>query len=309
MLKKIIVAKDGAGDFDTLCGALDSIADSTDNAEIFLKNGFYFEKVVIDRPNVTIKGEDKNETVIVYNDCALRKNEKGEYLGTFATATLEIGKNAVNTVLDNITVQNSAGYGKVVGQAVALNAAADRTVVKNCRLIARQDTLMLWPGFREALEDPGIYTRCYFENCYIEGDVDFIFGGATAVFKNCDIYCKHRPTGYDCFITAACTPADIKYGFVFFDCRIDGDAEKGTAYLGRPWTEGARTVFINTAATDVLNRSLWSKWNKNRLHDAAFYAQNSFDAGFDIPEWTRLLTNDEVKDFTLENIFKDWIPV
>ncbi len=308
MLKKITVAKDNTGDFDSLQTALDSIAYDTDEVEIYLKNGFYFEKVFIDRPNITIKGEDKENTVIVYNDSAFRNDESGRPMGTFATASLEISRKAVNTVLDNLTVQNSAGYGKIVGQAVALNVMADKTVIKNCRLIARQDTLMLWPSFKESLNDPDIYVRSYFENCYIEGDVDFIFGGSISIFKNCDIFCKHRPVGYDCFITAACTPANNKYGLVFLNCRIDGDAEKGTVYLGRPWTEGARTVFINTDATDVLNRTLWSRWNKNRQHDAAFYAQNSFTTGYDVPQWTKTLSADDIGEYTVENIFGDWTP-
>ena len=308
MLKKIIVAKDETGDFDTLCAALESVSGETESVEIFVKKGAYFEKVIIDRPNVTIKGEDKDETVIVYNDCALRKDEKGEYLGTFATASLEVRPTAVNTVLDNLTVQNSAGYGKVVGQAVALNIMADKAVVKNCRLIARQDTLMLWPCFQEALADPDIYLRSYFENCYIEGDVDFIFGGAVSVFKNCDIFCTHRPEGYSCYVTAACTPANLKHGFVFFDCNISGDAEKGSVYLGRPWTEGAKTVFIDTKATDVLCPELWSKWGKTRQHDPSFYAQNSFKDFFDAPEWTEVLSDEQTKEYTLENIFGDWTP-
>ena len=235
MCKRIIVAKDNSGDFDTLRAALDNISCESEKAEIYVKNGFYFEKVIIDRPNITIKGEDKNETVIIYNDCALRKDSSGEYLGTFATASVEVRPNAVNTVFDNLTIHNNAGYGKIVGQAVALNIMADKTIVKNCRLIARQDTLMLWPCFKEALDDPDIYVRSYFENCYIEGDVDFIFGGAVSIFKNCDIFCTHRPKGYSCYVTAACTPANLKHGVVFFDCRIGGDAEKGRAERRTSW--------------------------------------------------------------------------
>ena len=303
MYKKITVGKDNTGDFDTIRAAVDSV---DGKAEIFIKNGFYFEKVIIDKPDVVLTGEDRENTVIVYNDCALRKKENGEFMDTFETASVEVRQNAVNTRIENLTIQNSAGYGKIVGQAVALNVMADKTVVKNCRLIARQDTLMLWPCFKEALADPDIYVRSYFENCYIEGDVDFIFGGACAVFKNCDIFCKHRPVGYNCYVTAACTPANLKHGLVFFDCSIDGDADSGTVYLGRPWTEGAKTVFINTKASDVLSKDIWSKWGKTIQHDPSLYAQNSFDAGFDVPAWSKLLSDAETKEYTPENILGDW---
>ena len=301
---KIIAAKDNTGDFDTVQAAIDSVKEG-ESAEIFVKNGFYFEKVVIDKPNITITGESAENTVIVYNDCALRKNDKGEYLGTFATSTVEVTQNAPNTIIQNVTIENSAGYGKIVGQAVALNAGGDRSVFRKCRLIARQDTLMMIPCFIEAQENPDMYIRQYFEDCYIEGDVDFIFGGATAVFRNCDIFCKHRPIGYNCYVTAACTPENIDYGFVFFNCRIDGEAEKGTAYLGRPWLPSARTVFIDTEATDVLSPDVWSKWGKDRQHNAACYAQNSFKTAAD---WTDILSDEDIKEYTVENIFKDWRP-
>lgn len=305
---KITVAKDKSGDFESIRAAVNSI-ETDDGAEIFIKNGFYFEKIVLDKPNVTFIGEDMEKTVIVYNDCALRLDEKGEPLGTFVTATFDVTEKAVNTRIENLTIQNSAGYGKIVGQAVALSAGGDKSVFKRLRLLARQDTLMLPPVIFEAMEKPDYYVRQYFEDCYIEGDVDFIFGGAAAVFKNCDIFCKYRPVGYNCFITAACTPENVPYGLVFFDCRIDGECERNTAYLGRPWLPSARTVFINTTAAEgVLNPEIWSRWGKTRLHDAACYAQNSFTDKEKVAAWTDIYNDEQVKEFTLEKIFNGWIP-
>ena len=300
---RITVAKDETGDFKTV---REAIANADTGAEIFIKNGYYFEKIILDKPNVSIIGEDIEKTVIIYNDSALRLDEKGEQLGTFATATFAVTENAVNTRIENLTVENSAGYGKIVGQAVALSAGGDKSVFKRLRLIGRQDTLMLPPCFIEAQENPDMCVRQYFEDCYIEGDVDFIFGGAAAVFKNCDIFCKHRPIGYNCFITAACTPKNLPYGFVFFDCRIDGEAEKGTVYLGRPWLASARTVFIDTAATDVLSPAVWSKWGVNRQHNAACYAQNSFTDKTKVADWTDILSDDETAEYSIEKIFGGW---
>lgn len=304
---RLIVGKDKTDDFDSVQAAIDSI-NTAEGAEIFIKNGYYFEKVILDKPNVRLIGEDKEKTVIIYNDCALRKDDSGEFLGTFKTATFEITKKAENTHIQNLTIENSAGYGKIVGQAVALNSSGDKSVFKDCRFIARQDTVMLPPCYIEAQEDPDIYIRQYFENCYIEGDVDFIFGGSTAVFKNCDIFCTHRPVGFNCFITAASTPANAEYGLVFMGCRIDGAAEKGTVYLGRPWLPSARTVFIDTEATDVLSPQIWSKWGKNARHDAACYAQNSFTDKAKVADWTDIMTVDDVKNYTLDKIFKGWTP-
>lgn len=301
---RITVAKDNTGDFASLQQAIDN---AEAGSEIFVRSGYYFEKIVLDKPDITITGENRETCVIIYNDCALRKDENGEELGTYKTATLEVTKKAENTLIRSLTIENSAGYGKIVGQAVALNIGADKTTVKDCRLIARQDTLMFWPCYKEAMDDPDIYMRSYFENCYIEGDVDFIFGGAAALFDHCSIYCKHRPAGYNCFITAACTPANAEYGFVFKDCDIDGDAEKGTAYLGRPWLPSAKTVFINTKAGDVLSPQVWSKWGKNAQHNAACYAQNSFTDKTAVADWTDIIDDKETEKYTAKNIFKDWI--
>ena len=304
---QITVAKDDSGNFETVQEAINSVP-AGESAEIFIKDGYYFEKVILDKPNISIFGESSDNTVIVYNDCAYRRDENGELLGTFKTATFERTPNAKNTVLHGPTIQNSAGYGKVVGQAVALNSSGDMTSVKNCRLIARQDTLMLPPCYIEAQEDPDIYIRQYFENCYIEGDVDFIFGGAAAVFKNCILFCKHRPVGYNCYITAASTPANAEFGLVFFDCTVDGDADEHTVFLGRPWLPSAKTVFINTKATNVLNPEIWSKWGKTILHNAACYAQNSFTDSTAVADWTDILSEKDTEKYTLDNIFKDWRP-
>ncbi len=304
---KIVVANDGTGDFESVQQAINSVKPDT-YAEIFIKNGYYFEKVVLDKPNITLTGEDAENTVIVYNDSAYRKDEKGEPLGTMRTATFEITRNAENTVLKELTIQNSAGYGKIVGQAVALASGGDKTTVINCRLIARQDTLMLPPCFKEAAKNPDLYIRQYFENCYIEGDVDFIFGGAAAMFKNCELFCTRRPTGYNCFITAASTPENADFGMVFTDCTVGGNAEPHTVYLGRPWTPGAKTVFINTKASDVLNPAVWSKWGKKAQHPAACYAQNSFTDKTQVADWTYILDDKDISVYTIENIFKGWQP-
>ena len=104
--------------------------------------------------------------------------------------------------------------------------------------------------------------RHYFENCYVKGDVDFIFGSATAVFNKCEIYSNDRKEEVNGYITAASTPEGVKFGYVFIDCKLTSDAEPKSVYLGRPWRDFARTVFINTWMGDHIKDEGWHNWNK-----------------------------------------------
>ena len=204
-----IVAKDGSGDFTTLQAAVDAVPEGRrEPTIILLRMDEYREKVVVHKSNLRIIGEARDRTVLTWNGCALDPGPDGQEKGTFLSSTLMI--TGSNVEVENLTVRNDAGDGRVVGQAVAVYAAGDRGIWRNCRLIAHQDTLYCGPvrmpntladigwrrGTAEAysrVEDgPLTHSRQYFENCYIEGDVDFIFGSYRCWFEHCTLFMGER---------------------------------------------------------------------------------------------------------------------
>lgn len=308
-MKRITVSLSGDGDYKSIEQAL---SDCEPNTELYIKNGIYKENLFINKPNISLIGESKTETILTYNKAAYDLNEKGEKIGTFATASVHVGKQAENFSAQNLTFENSAGMGDVVGQAVALYLDCDKAVIKNCILRARQDTLLAAPYFLDIEKDPYIKNRQYFENCLIEGDVDFIFGGAVAVFKNCEIKSLDRGSNINGYVTAACTSSLLKYGFVFFDCRFTTDScKEGTVFLGRPWREYAKTVLIGCMLGNHISEEGFSKWNNTQRHKTCYYAQyNTSGENYDkskLADWTNVLTEEEAKEYTLDNIFEGWI--
>lgn len=307
----IIVDKYGKGNFLSVQSAIDSI-NFGDKTNIFIKNGTYKEKIIIDKPFINIKGENKEKTILTFNDGAFANDESGKPMGTFNTASTHIKRKAVEFSAQNITIENSAGMGDLVGQAVALFVDCDKAIFKNCRLLGRQDTLLTAPMHEDIIKEPELINRQYFENCYIEGDVDFIFGGATAIFKNCEIFSLNRNKEINGYITAACTSQKLKYGYVFLDCSFLSDADEGTVYLGRPWREYAKTVFINCFMDKHINKESFSIWNGTQRHKTCYYAQyKSTGKGYNkecIADWTHILNDKEAEYYTIKTIFEDWKP-
>lgn len=288
-----IVAKDGSGNFKTIQEAIDAVPDMRKNVTtIFIKKGVYKEKLVLadSKSFVHMIGESKDSTILTYDDYASKKNVFGEEVGTSGSASFYLyGK---DFTAENLTFENSSGP---VGQAVAVFAGGDRTRFINCRFLGFQDTLYTY----------GYESRQLYENCYIEGTVDFIFGSSTAVFTDCHIYCKKG--GY---VTAASTPEGKKFGYVFFRCKIDGDAAPGTYYLGRPWRPFAKTAFIDCVLGDLIRPEGWHNWNKPDAEKTSYYAEyNNSGPGSSSGKrvaWSHQLTKEEAAAFTLENIFGDW---
>ncbi len=314
-MNKIIVDKNGTGDFLGVNEALNSIS-GKNSVEIFIKKGVYKEKIIVDKPNVKFVGESLMETVLTYDDGALGIDpDTNKPMGTFKTASVHILREGEGFSACDITFENSAGMGDVVGQAVALYLDCDKAYLKNCRLLGRQDTLLTAPMHEDIAKEPKRLNRHFFENCYIEGDVDFIFGGAVAVFKDCEICGLDRKKEINGYYTAACTAKDMDFGYVFIDCEFTTDsAAEGTYYLGRPWREFAKTVFLNCNMGKHINKKSFSKWkNFEERSETCYYAQyESYGDGFDdssVADWTYILSDDEAKIYTLENIFKDWNPI
>ena len=272
------VAKDGSGEFRSLQEAVDAIPDDcSECTEIFVRKGIYREKVVIYKNHLRIVGESVHDTVITWNGCAKDLDETGEEKGTFRSSTLMATGTDIS--IENLTVRNDAGDGRSVGQAVAVYAAGDRGIWKNCRFIAHQDTLFCGPiRLPNTLSDIGerhgnaesvyrvedghlTHSRQYFENCYIEGDVDFIFGCYRCWFERCTLFMGVRGGWY----TAANTNEDQPWGFVFHQCKLTGDCETGKAYLGRPWRKYARTVFLQCEMDQHVAPEGFTDWDQERV--------------------------------------------
>lgn len=299
----ITVAKDGFGDFTTIQSAINSIRDlGPAEAFIKIKSRIYNEKVVIPSSKhlITIEGEDKENTIIINDDFSGKLNSlTNDKLNTFNSYTFLVAGDQIK--ISNLTIKNSSCN---QGQAVALHVEGDRFVMKNSKILGCQDTLY------SAID----HSRQYYENCYIEGTTDFIFGQATVVFKNCEI--KSLANSY---ITASATSKENPFGFVFIDCHLTAKEDITKVYLGRPWRPFAKTVFINTTMESHILPEGWNPWKGDKMfpekEKTAFYAEFGSKGNGSNPdkrvEWSHQLSKKELKDYTIEKIFKksdNWIP-
>lgn len=251
-----VVAPDGSGDFTSVQEAISKAPMKTGKDDprwvILVKPGTYRERVHVqrERGNMLVVGEDAAATTIVFGLHANLPGEDGKPIGTFRTPTIWIDGDGMEW--RNLTIANDAGP---VGQALAVRVDGDRVTFRDCRFRGWQDTILLNRG------------RQYFADCSIEGHVDFIFGGATAYFDRCTIRCLK-----DGYITAASTPDGTPHGFVFADCTISG-ADGVKTWLGRPWRDFARTVFLRTRMDEVVRPEGWHDWDKPHAHETTFYAE------------------------------------
>lgn len=250
-----VVAQDGSGDFFTIQDAINAVPDFRKNIRttILVRKGNYKEKVIVpeSKINISLIGEDG--AVITYDDFANKPNLFGENKGTSGSSTFYLY--APDFYAENITFENTAGR---VGQAVACFVSGDRAYFKNCRFLGNQDTLYTY----------GKNKRQYYDNCYIEGTVDFIFGWSTAVFNQCTI--RSTANGY---ITAPSTDKGTKYGYVFYDCKLVADEGVDKVYLSRPWRPYAQAVFVRCDLGAHILPQGWHNWNKKDAEKTVTYAE------------------------------------
>jgi len=280
--------------------------------EIYIAAGTYKEKLDLERDNVTLLGENAETTVLTFDDYALFLMPDEIKRGTFRSYTIFV--HGDNFTAKNLTFANTAGFGPKIGQAVAVYADGARMTFENCRFLGRQDTLFTaplpeavieWGGFRgpreHAPRDNGTH---YYKKCYIEGDVDFIFGGAAAYFEECHIHSLPRGNNPDGYVTAASTPKDRPYGYVFESCRFTSDCAPETVYLGRPWRNFAKTVILRSELGAHIKREGWHDWNKEEARAQVFYAEYKNYGPGASPEtrvsWSHQLTDEEAAKYTKE---------
>jgi pectinesterase len=292
--RHIVVASDGTGDFTSVQEAVNSIrAYMADTTYMFIKKGVYREKIVIPSwvTNLYMKGESAENTVITWNDHANIRN-----MGTFRTYTIWIQGSGFTA--EDITFENNA---EQLGQAVAVHVDADRAVFRRCRLLGNQDTLLT------ANQE----SRQYYEECYIEGTTDFIFGPATAWFERCQIHSKKNS-----YITAASTVEGHKFGYVFNHCTLTAAEGITKVYLGRPWRPFAATVFINCEMESHILPAGWHNWDNTENEKTARYAEYHSTGPGASPatrvSWSHQLSRKEAKEYTIVNVFArhdGWNPV
>jgi pectinesterase len=291
----LVVAADGSGNYKTVQEAINAVPDFRKvTTTIYVKNGVYKEKLNLSASKQFIKliGESVTNTILTYDDWAQKKNIFGEEKGTSGSASFYIY--GPSFTAENITFQNTAGP---VGQAVALFVAGDKATFINCRMLGFQDTLYTY----------GYASRQYYYKCYIEGTVDFIFGSSTAVFDECIIFCKKE--GY---ITASSSPDTAKYGYVFINSTITGNAPENSFYLGRPWRPYAKSVFINCTLGNIIKPIGWNNWGKESNEKTAFYAEyKSNGPGANATarvSWSHQLDETSVLEYALDKVFNGWNP-
>jgi pectinesterase len=292
----LTVAADGSGDFKTVQAAVDSIAEQgTARTIIHIKPGTYTEVIRVpkEKPFIEFLGDDAATTILTFNNTHYTKGPDGKDLGTSKSASTFIYGD--DFLARNITFQNSAGP---VGQALAINVYADRALFQNCRFLGWQDTVMTNRN------------RQYFQDCYIAGHVDFIFGAATVYFKDCEIHCREKGS-----ITAASTPQASAYGYVFDHCKITSEAPSGSVILGRPWRPYGATIFMNTEIADCIKPEGWDDWGAANQKTARYAEYKNSGPGAATEgraAWTRQLGDDEAGRITIDAVLggsDHWNPV
>ena len=290
----IVVSRDGTRNFRTLQEAIESARAFMDyTVTIYVKNGVYKEKVIVPSwvENIDIIGEDRDKTIITYDDHANINK-----MGTFRTYTVKVEGSDVT--FKNLTIENNAAQ---LGQAVALHTEGDRLKFINCRILGNQDTIYTGAKF----------TRLYFKDCYIDGTTDFIFGPSTALFEDCIIHSKRNS-----YVTAASTPKEAKYGYVFKHCKLTAEPGVDKVYLGRPWRPYAYTLFIECELGKHIVLAGWHNWGKQSNEETARYMEyKNTGEGANASErvaWSKQLTKKEAEAVTVDAIFRtqsDWDPI
>jgi pectinesterase len=295
-INKIVVAQDGSGNYTTIQQALNAIpCNNTKPVVIFVKKGIYKERLILDsgKQFVSLVGENKNDVVVSYNNHSGLHLPNGDTINTWTSASFFIY--ASNFTAQNIHFENNAGF--YAGQAVALYVYGDKAAFYNCAIT----------GFQDVLFCSGPSSRQYYHNCYIEGTTDFIFGPATAVFDSCTIYSKKNS-----HVTAASTPREILYGFVFRNCTLLADSSLHNVSLGRPWQPYASVTYIHCYIDKHIIPQGWNNWKNPANEKTARFAEfNNYGPGANPLNrfaWIKQLSASEADNYTLKNIFGSWVP-
>ncbi|RSK46318.1 pectinesterase family protein [Hymenobacter perfusus] len=307
-----VVAQDGSGNFRTVQAAINAAPDNgTTLYTIFIKQGRYREKITVPatKPFLQLVGESVANTVLTYNDGASTPLPGGGTVGTQNSASFTVNANDFSAL--NLTFENSYGDGT---QAVAVLVNADRAAFRNCRFLGNQDTL-----YTKGNGTP----RHYFRDCYVDGNVDFIFGSSIGVFDNCVVYAKSRTTVGSSFITAANTPAGQAAGYVFRKTRFPANTGATQYALGRPWQNSTgssplannKTVLINSRLSASIRPEGWVTWDAGTDVSLITYGEfrSRYFGGQLVPvaqrvAWSKQLAVADTAAYLTSTLFGTWNP-
>ncbi len=290
----------------------DSLERMNDGDILFLDEGIYQEKVKIINNNIKIIGKGPDKTFIVNKDYSPKIHKDNKEYNTFRTYTVMV--TGQNVEIEGISIKNLSTPANKYGQAVALHVLGDMFKISNSGLFGAQDTLFCGPlpinlqtkyiDFLPTDELTSAYSRQLYESCYIEGDVDFIFGAGISIFDNCHIHSiENNIHGY---ISAPSHNSDQEFGFTFINCKLTSSPSNKNFFLGRPWRDYGKSTFINcTIEGDFISKLGFDPWNNSgRDKTARFEVYNININTSPFPNWVKVLDEDEVKKYTLNNIFK-----
>jgi pectin methylesterase-like acyl-CoA thioesterase len=219
--------------------------------------GSYKEQVTVSKPNVSIIGEGSSAASTILTDDLSSSGSSDE-----ASSTLIVTNAATNFFLDNIEVENTNTIeGNTRVPALAVYVVADRTVMRNVRLIGRQDTVYL--GSEGCGSSTCTPAREYIQGSYIEGNIDFIFGDGAAVLDTCTIMIDENSSASGETTVTAQRRVFTNYlsGYVFWNSTIDSASSSQTNdYLGRPWNANASVVSIDTNMQAPIATAGWIEW-------------------------------------------------
>ena len=285
----INVAPDGSGQFTTISEAVLAVPYDCP-AVIRIAPGIYREKLVCEKQDIALLGAGMDRTRIVWGDGGKLPHKDGRPTHTFRSYTAFLGGECVT--VEDLTIENDAGPGAQVGQAVAAYVDSARAAFDRVRLLGNQDTV--YTGIAN--------NRSAFYDCYIEGTTDFIFGPGRAWFENCEIRSKANS-----YITAASSPAGQEYGYVFNKCKLTAEPGIDKVYLGRPWRPYAATLFMNCEMGSHIRPEGWHNWGKHSNEQTARYSEyNNHGSGAATKArvaWSRQLTKKEAAKVTIKNVF------
>ncbi|MFF9059732.1 pectinesterase family protein [Streptomyces sp. NPDC014882] len=311
----LTVAADGSGQYRTVQAAVNAVpANNPSRVVIAVRPGTYRElvKVPSDKPHVTIQGTggSRKDTTIVYNNASGTPKPGGGTYGTGGSATVAV--EADDFQARNLTISNDFDEGAhqdIAGQAVALRTAADRIFLDGVIVSGDQDTLLVDTAAKDRLG------RVYMTNSYVVGNVDFIFGRATAVIDKSVITLKKRWNGTSAgYVTAPSTAAGRK-GILIANSTVNGDVSDRTFHLGRPWHAGGdatldpQTTVRNTTLSAAIRTTPWTdmsgfSWKDDRFAEYRNTGAGAGAASRDRPQLTDAqAANQEVADW-----LGDWTP-
>jgi pectinesterase len=287
------------------------------NDILILNDGIYNEKVYITNNDITIKSKNPHMAIIQNKDYYHKIMENNNECNTFGTYTVYVGGN--NVTLDGLHIKNLSTPSRIYGQAVALHADGNHFICKNSIIESAQDTLFTGPlpkdlqirykGFHTNDILKPTYSFQAYLNCKIIGDVDFIFGCATALFKQCEIIAIDNNSSHSPYLTAPAHDIDQPYGYLFLNCNINCHKP---SYLSRPWRDYGCVAFIDNVLDCNIVPEGFDKWNNsNRDKTARFYEYSpNIDTSKRV-SWSNQLTKEQSEQYTYNFLkyidFESWV--